>query len=50
MHFGLAPQEVQDLDDETFCELAARAYFLEDRQVLAVKRGVMMAVAEMFKK
>jgi len=45
----LAPEEIQQLDDETFCDLAAHAYFYEDRRALAVKRGVIMAIQEVFK-
>lgn len=48
LHFGLTLDEVQKLDDEMFCEMAAYAYFYEDRWVLAVKRGMMLAVKEMF--
>jgi hypothetical protein len=46
-HFGLSPEEMARLDDEKFCELAAQAYFFEERRALAVKRGVLMALAEL---
>ncbi|WP_257720087.1 hypothetical protein [Desulfotruncus alcoholivorax] len=36
--------------DEEFLELAALAYFYEDRRALAVKRGVLMALDEAFGK
>jgi len=45
-HFGLTFEEVQQLDDDTFCEVASLAYFYEDRWVLAVQRGLILALKE----
>lgn len=49
-HFGLAQDVIDGLTDEEFIDLAGRAYFYEERRALAVKRGVLMAVEELFKK
>ncbi|MEW5897744.1 MAG: hypothetical protein AB1652_01035 [Bacillota bacterium] len=49
-YFEMTQEEIAGLDDATFVELAARAYFYEERRALAVKRGVLMALAEVLKK
>lgn len=49
-HFGLSGDEIEGLDDDSFIELAAQAYFLEERSIDAVKIGVLRALAEIFKK
>jgi hypothetical protein len=49
-YFGLSPEELDGLGDERFIELAALAYFYEDRRALAVKRGLLMALGELFAK
>lgn len=41
--------EIDQLNDEEFVSLAGLAYFYEDRRALAVKRGMLMALEEMFK-
>lgn len=48
-HLGLNQAEVDELSDEEFTEAAARAYFIEDRKALAVKRGLLMALEDLAK-
>ncbi len=38
------------MDDETFIDLAAQAYFLEEREADIVKIGVLKALEEALKK
>lgn len=49
-HFGLGPDQQGKLSDEQFVDLAALAYFFEDRRAVAVQRGVIMAVEKLFQK
>lgn len=39
-HFGLSPSEVRSLPDEDYIELAATAWWLEDRLFEIIKAGV----------
>ena len=48
-HFGVTAKQLDQAADEEFLELAALAYFYEDRRALAVKRGLLMALAELGK-
>lgn len=50
LHFGLDPNEQRKMSDDEWVELAALAYFFEDRRALAVRRGVLMALQEAFRK
>lgn len=50
LHFGLSGQEVVDLDDEAYVELAAQAYFLDERETELVKVGVLKAIGEIFRR
>ncbi|MCL6612632.1 MAG: hypothetical protein K6T66_13945 [Peptococcaceae bacterium] len=49
-HLGMDREEIDRLNDEEFVSLAGLAYFYEDRRAVAVKRGVLMALEEMFRK
>lgn len=44
-YFGYTRDELDRVGDEEFLELAAQAYFYEDRRALAVQRGVLAALA-----
>jgi len=48
-YFALSREELDDLGDDDFLEMAAQAYFYEDRRAVAVQRGVLMAFAELVK-
>lgn len=50
LRFGLSDTEVSDLPDEEYIELAAQAYFLEERKVELVKLGVLKAIGEIFRR
>ncbi|MDQ7791255.1 MAG: hypothetical protein RDV00_03895 [Clostridia bacterium] len=50
LRFGLSDTEVADLPDEEYIELAAQAYFLEEREVELVKLGVLKAIGEIFRR
>lgn len=45
---GMSEREIGKLSDEEFIELAALAYFIEDRQVQNIRTGIMIAVKDMF--
>ncbi|MDQ7790056.1 MAG: hypothetical protein U1D96_05410 [Eubacteriales bacterium] len=49
-HLGIDPAEQGKLDDDQWAELAALAYFYEDRRAVAVQRGVLMALQDAFGK
>lgn len=50
VHFGLTEEEVWRLSDEEYTELAAQAYFLEEREAELVKLGVLKAIGEIFRR
>lgn len=49
LHFGLSDTEVEELPDDEYIELAAQAYFLEEREAELVKLGVLKAIGEIFR-
>lgn len=48
INLGLSQTQVDNLSDEEFINLASLAYFMEDRKTIAIKRGIMIAVSEIF--
>ncbi|MCR4442966.1 MAG: hypothetical protein QHH10_12095 [Peptococcaceae bacterium] len=47
-YLGLSEKEVECLDEQDFLDLAAKARFLEKRQVEAITQGVNQGVAALF--
>ncbi|MTI82745.1 MAG: hypothetical protein FH756_02365 [Firmicutes bacterium] len=48
-YFALSREELDKLGDDEFLDMAAQAYFYEDRRAVATQRGVLMAFAELAK-